>query len=154
MKNNLKVALICLFAFAVGMNINNSAISSPGNMKIAIVDINRLASNSSQIKNLNATRQRQLNELNTFVNNAKKEIAKEKDATKRRALETKYTNELNTKRNKINSDYTTKLKEIDRQITNVINSKAKAGKYDLVLKKDSVIYGGEDITTSVQQNVK
>ena len=75
-------------------------------------------------------------------------------AAKRKALEDKYNAELNSKREVIEKDYAKKLGDIDKSITTIISNKAKAEKYDLVLAKGIVIYGGTDITALVKQNIK
>ena len=92
--------------------------------------------------------------LTQFVNKARTEVAAEKDAKKKKALEDKYNAELNARRDKINKDYSTKLAAIDKSLATTITAKAKAGRYDFVFKKDAVLFGGDDLTTSVQQAVK
>ena len=69
-------------------------------------------------------------------------------------MENKYNAELNARRDKMNKDYSTKLAAIDKSLATTITAKAKAGKYDFVFKKDSVLFGGDDLTTVVQQAVK
>ena len=92
--------------------------------------------------------------LQTFANNANKAINAEADKNKKKALQDKYTKELNTKKKAIQDDYTKKLKIIDNNINYAIQKKAKDGNYDLVLSKQMVVYGGDDITEQVVSAVK
>ena len=46
------------------------------------------------------------------------------------------------------------MAEIDAHLNDAITKKSKEMGYDLVLRKDSVLYGGEDITSSILPLVK
>ena len=54
----------------------------------------------------------------------------------------------------MDKDYANKLKEIDDSISKQINEQAKAKGYDLVLSKNMVLYGGQDITAELIKTIK
>ena len=70
------------------------------------------------------------------------------------ALIKKYEPELKKKKDAIRKDYAAKIKAIDTQVSSAINQKAKDMGYTIVLKGDSVLFGGDDITSSVLPLVK
>lgn len=153
MKNGVKYLALTLGAFVIGMTVNNFAMSDVPS-KIAVVDVQKIVSTSSQVKSLKAEREAKIKDLAGFVKTAREAIAKETDAKKKKALEDKYNKELNTKRNAIQKDYTEKLTALDKSISAIIAQKAKAANYDIVIAKGVVLYGGTDITGEITKAVK
>lgn len=144
-----------LAAFFVGMSVNNFAMSDvPPNFKVAVVDVSQVVANSTQVKNLKAEQQKKANEIVTFIEKARKDVAAVTDEKKKKALEDKYAKELQTKREKLEKDYTAKLTAIDNSISQTIEAEAKAKNYNVVLAKGVVLYGGDDITAEVIKVVK
>ena len=52
MKTNLKILSVALIAFFLGFAVNNIALSDINNNKIAVVDVQKIVANSSQVRNL------------------------------------------------------------------------------------------------------
>lgn len=155
MKKEFKFLAVGLSAFALGMSINSFALSGvPANYKVAVVDVQKVVSQSKQVNALNNEQQVKMKSLITFIETARKNVAKEKDPKKKKALEDKYNKELDAKKSAIEKEYVTKLKNIDANISNVISAQAKTGSYNLVLAKGVVLFGGEDITDAVAKAVK
>lgn len=155
MKNNLKLLVVATISLSIGFSLNNFAMSNvPQSFKVAVVDIQKIVSNSSEIKNLKEEQKKKLQELTTYIQNAKKEIANEKDPTKKKALEAKHTKELTAKKTAIEKDYIKKIKNADKNIANSIKNQAKAGNYNLVLTKGVVLFGGDDITDTISAEIK
>ena len=155
MTKTTKLTLIGIFAITLALSINNFASSNiPSNFKVAVVDVQKVVSSSSEVNALKQERKTKMEELVKFVENAKKNIEKEPDAAKKKALEEKYNKELNLKRDNIQKDYAKKLAAIDKNITNVIQTISKQGNYNIVLSKSVVIVGGTDITDDVSKAVK
>lgn len=155
MKNNFKFIAVAITSLAIGFSLSNFAISDvPSNFKVAVVDVQKVVSESAQVKALKEEQKKKVQDLTNYVKTAKTSIAAEKDATKKKALETKYTKELNNKKTTLEKDYAKKLKEIDKNISNTIKAQAKAGNYNLVLTKGVVLSGGEDITAQVAAALK
>ncbi len=150
-----KFVLACTFTFLLGLSLNNFAVSDvPVNYKVAVVDVQKIVSSSSQVNILKEDQKKKKADLTAFIQNAKKEISQESDAVKRKSLEEKYLKEFNAKRIVIEDDYEKKLTEIDKSISDVISVKAKEKNYDLVLAKGVVLFGGDDITNDVAKSVK
>ena len=153
MKKHLWFIAVCLMAFVAGYSINSKAISDTG-YRVAVVDVQSLISKSSEVNALKADQQKKLDAMKTTVDKAREEISKETDPVKIAALEEKYRNEINNQKNALDTEYNTKLHQIDNNIKSIVIEKAKSMQYNLVLPKNIVLYGGDDITAEVAKSVK
>jgi len=117
---------------------------------IAIVDLQKIVSNSNQVKLLKQEHSKKMDELNKIIVNARGEIANETDNNKIVKIEEKYTKEFNAKKTILEKEYNTKLAAIENNIKNEIAKKAKKDNYDYVFAKSVVLYGGKDITDEIQ----
>lgn len=117
---------------------------------IAIVDLQKIVSNSNQVKQLKQEHSKKMDELNKIIVNARGEIANETDNNKIVKIEEKYTKEFNAKKTILEKEYNTKLAAIENNIKNEIAKKAKKDNYDYVFAKSVVLYGGKDITDEIQ----
>lgn len=140
-------------AFALGYSINNIAISDTA-PKIAVVDVQKIVQNSSQVKQLKTDQEKKLSEMQTTIQKAQSEISKEKDPAKITALEEKYRNEINNQKLALDKEYNDKLTKIDSEIRAAVIEKAKSLNYSLVLPKSMVFYGGDDITDVIAKDIK
>ena len=153
MKNNFWLILLCLVAFTAGYSINSKAISDTG-YRVAVVDVQQLVGKSSQLSLLKQDQQRKLSEMQKTVEQAKKEMTNESDPAKIAQIEEKYRNQINNQKAALDKEYNTKLKQIDTDIKTITISKAKEMKYNLVLPKSIVLFGGDDITAEIAKSVK
>jgi len=151
---NKKYLAVGLASLAIGFAASNFATSSPGDYKVAVVDVQKVVTASKQVNALKDEQKAKLEDLKKFVTNAKADVDRETDLVKRKALEDKYNKELQNKTKAIDKEYATKLADIDKSISGQISAKAKADGYDLVLAKSVVLYGGKDITNEVAKVVK
>lgn len=119
---------------------------------VAVVDLQQIVSNSSQVKLLKQEHSRKMDELNKIIVNARGEISNETDENKIIQLEEKYTKEFNTKKDALERDYNNRLAVIEKSIKDEIAKKAQKDKYDYVFAKSVLLYGGKDITNEI--NVK
>ena len=119
---------------------------------IAVVDLQQVVSNSSQVKALKQEHARKMEELNKIIINARGEISNETDSNKIVQIEEKYTREFNAKKEALDRDYNNRLEAIEKNIRNEIEKKAKKDDYDYVFAKSVLLYGGRDITSEI--NVK
>ena len=122
--------------------------------KIAVVDLQQLVSNSSQVKQLKQEHDRKIKELDKIIVNARGEISNEKDPAKILLLEEKYMKEFNTKKDALEKEYNTRLEAIEKNIKGEISKKAQKDSYDYVFAKSVVLYGGKDITNELVGNIK
>lgn len=152
MTKKISFLFVCLMAFALGYSINNIAISDTA-PKIAVVDVQKIVANSSQVKQLKADQEKKLGEMQKTIQQAQSEISKEKDPAKITALEEKYRNQINDQKVALDKDYNDKLTKIDSEIRTAVVEKAKSLNYNLVLPKSMVFYGGEDITDVIAKDI-
>ncbi len=121
---------------------------------IAVVDLQQLVSSSTQVKQLKEEHTKKTKELEKIIINARGEITNETDPSKILLLEEKYTKEFNTKKEAIDKEYNSKLATIEKNILREISAKAQKESYDYVFAKSVVLYGGNDITSELQKNIK
>lgn len=154
MNNNLKFAAVAIAAFAIGMGINNRAMSEyPSVSRIAVVDVQQVVTASTEVNELRKENQAKTSELVSYIEKARKDVASTTDTDKKKALEEKYTKELNTKRELFGQEYNQKMLNIQQHILNAVREQAMANNYDMVIAKDVVLYGGDDITESLKTSV-
>ena len=122
--------------------------------KIAVVDLQQIVSNSSQVKQLKQEHSRKIADLDKIIINARGEISNEKDPAKVLLLEDKYMKEFNMKKEALERDYNNRLSSIEKNIKGEISKKAQKDGYDYVFAKSVVLYGGKDITNEISANVK
>lgn len=122
------------------------------NDNIAIVDLQKIVSNSSQVKQLKQEHAKKMDELNKIIVNARGAIANETDSAKILQLEENFTKEFNAKKQSLEKDYNNRLSAIEKNIKAEIQKKAEKDNYDYVFAKSVVLYGGKDITDEI--NVK
>ena len=127
--------------------ISNSAFAAEN---IAVVDLQKVVSNSAQVKQLKQEHEKKMEELNKIVINARGEISNTTDSAKILQLEEKYTNEFNTKKAALEKDYSNRLSAIEKNIKDEIAKKAQQDKYDDVFAKSVLLYGGKDITNDIK----
>ena len=116
---------------------------------IAVVDLQKIVSNSSQVKQLKQEHSKKMDELNKIIINARGEVANETDTNKIIKIEEKYTNEFNSKKAMLEKDYNNRLSSIEKNIKDEIAKKAKKDNYDYVFAKSVLLYGGKDITDEI-----
>ncbi len=146
------VALIAVLAFALG------AVACCGyccfKSKVAVVDIMSIVSKSEQVQNLKAQQAAQSEALGQWLQAAQAEVEKIEDKKKKEELSQQRAAEFVQKRDAVAQQYATLLEEADKSITNSIIEVAKKKGYKLVVPKNLVIYGSDDITDEVEKVIK
>lgn len=153
MYKKFHIVVIAVLAFGLGYSVNNIAISDT-TPKIAVVDTTKIVENSSSVKSLKADQAKKVKAMQATIEKARAEISKETDQTKISQLEEKYRNEINQQKLTLDTDYNKRLTQIDTEIRNTVVEKAKSLNYDLVLPKNIVFFGGDDITDIIAKDVK
>lgn len=153
MNRKISFLFICLMSFALGYSINNLAISDTA-PKVAVVDVQQLIASSNQVKQLRAEQDSKLKEMQSTVDKARAEIASETDPAKITALEEKYRNQINEQKLALDRDYNEKLMKLDSDIKSTVVEKARSLNYNLVLPKNVVFFGGDDITEMISKDIK
>ena len=121
---------------------------------IAVVDLQQVVNNSSQVKQLKQEHERKMAELDKIIVNARGELSNESDPAKILLIEDKYMKEFNTKRETLEKEYGNKLSTIEKNIKSEITKKAEKDGYEYVFAKSVVLYGGKDITSELLQSIK
>ena len=144
-----------VISLVMGYSINNIAISkAQPEYKIATVDIQKIVANSTEIKSLKAEQEKQMQNMQSIIDKARTEISKEQDPVKIAQLEEKYRNEINNQKLALDTSYNTKVKAIDSKIKTAVVEKARSMNYNIVLPKNTVLFGGDDITDEVSQIIR
>lgn len=149
MKKILFTLALCIIAFSAGFEVKSFAFCSIEGAKIAYVDINKLILSSKTVQQAQDNREKQTKAMLNWYDKANSEIEKQKNKEAKQSLIAKYEKELTQKKNMIQNEFSKDVEKADNQITGVINQKAQELGYSLILKKDSVLYGAEDITSSI-----
>ena len=111
--------------------------------KIAVVDIPAVVAKSAQVQALKKEQQAKMQDLEKWLTQEGKE-----------KLLKKYNAEFAKKKETLAKNYQSQLQAIDKSITETISTTAKAKGYDIVISKNVVVYGGDDITAELQKLVK
>ena len=155
MKNKILATLIVIGAFIAGYSINSIAISNTTpEYKIAVVDIATIIKNSKEINTIRLEQEKQMQNMQATLEKAKAEISKEQDPAKIAQLEEKYRNEINKQKLALDTSYNNKLIAIDNKIKTAVVEKARSMNYNVVLPKNTVLFGGDDITEQVATIIK
>ena len=154
MKKHIITILVAVLAFTCGYSMTNKAISGDTDYKIAVVDVQQLVANSNEVKNLKAEQEKKMQTMQATLDKARADMAKETDTAKLKALEEKYRNDINKQKLAMEQEYNTKFNQIDKNIRNAVIEKARSMNYNLVLPKNIVLLGGDDITNQVSPAVK
>ena len=150
----IKRGIIYLLMLLIGFNIHNFALSDNHLSKIAIVDVDGVLSKSVQFMALRKEQQNKTDELEKWIVKAKADVDKQTTQEAKTKLAKKYDEELLKRRKDIQDDYTNKLHTIDKNISAILAKEAKNRGYEVVLPKNVVLYGGDDITNSIAKLVK
>lgn len=154
MKKSLVTLVLCSFAFGLGLGLNNLAISANNAPKIGYVNVSKLLASSKVLKAATDQREKDTKAMLSWYNTASADIQKQKTPSAKQALVKKYEAELTKKKKTIRDAYSKKVVEVDKQLDTVITQKSKALGYTIVLRKDSVLFGGDDITNQIVPLVK
>ena len=118
-----------------------------------IIDTTKIISNSSEVKSIKAEQQTKMKEIEKILEKAQAEISKETDPAQAAKLEEKYRNEINKQKIALDTSYNEKISALNTKIHTAAENKAKNMNYDLVLPKDIVFWGGDDITAEVEKEI-
>ena len=154
MKKSLLTLALCSFAFGLGFGLNNIAFSDVQASKVAYVNVGKLLGASKVLKSAEEAKAKQTQDMLKWYDTASADIRKQSTPARKQALIKKYEAQLTQKKKNIRDNYAKKVSQVDKQLDTVISQKAKAMGYDLVFRKDSLLYGGTDITASVLPLVK
>ncbi len=131
-----------------------TAFAVPQPQKIAVIDVQKVVSASTQVKALKKSQEAKNKEIQNFIKSAQADIAKQTTDKNKKSMTEKYEKQLKARKEANAKEYTTKLKEADASITAQIGQQARAMGYTMVLPKSSVVFGGDDITEAMLKVIK
>ena len=122
--------------------------------KIAVVDIPAVVAKSAQVQALKKEQQAKMQDLEKWLTIVQADVEKQQTQEGKEKLLKKYNAEFAKKKETLAKNYQSQLQAIDKTITETISTTAKAKGYDIVISKNVVVYGGDDITAELQKLVK
>ena len=128
--------------------------TQPNTNNIAVVDIQAIVNSSAQVKALREAQVTKVNELNSWLQNAQNEVNAEQDKERQQALLQKYNAEFALKRRDISLQYQQELKAVSDNISQTVANEAKKKGFSMVIAKNIVVFGGEDITEEIAKIIK
>lgn len=155
MRKKIITGALIVAAFVGGYSINSIAVSNTNpDYRVAVVDIAEVIANSAEIKAIKAEQEKQVLAMQSTIDKARQDITKEKDPVKIAQLEEKYRKQINDQKLALDAEYNKKLTAIDSKIKTAVVEKARSMNYNMVLPKNTVLFGGDDITEQVASIIK
>ena len=146
-----KIVLTTLLLFSLTMG--TVCFAEVAEQRIATIDVQKVINQSARVQALNKEQEAKILELEKWINVVKKDVEKQQTQEGKEKLFNKYRTSYNQKKNAIVTDGQTKMQNIMNDISNTIAAQAKAKGYSMVISKDVVIYGSEDITEEVIKEI-
>ncbi|HSA06154.1 MAG TPA: OmpH family outer membrane protein [Candidatus Gastranaerophilales bacterium] len=142
------IVSLAVISTLIGFSLKSSAAGT------AVVDMNKIRETYSLAQQLTADKKVKEKELQKFIETGKKQLLNAKTAQEKKTLQDSLNQQLNTKRNALVKDQNQKWSKLEKTVMNCIKEIAVSGKYDMVLSKQVVFYGGYDITDEVLAKLK
>lgn len=127
---------------------------SNSSWKIAVVDIVSIVNGSKDVATLRQNHAVRSQELSQWLQLAQNEVNNQADQNAKQTLFQKYNAEFAQRRNAVNQMYQQELAVVDKNISSIIMDEAKKLGYNMVLTKNVVVCGGDDITEEVRKLIK
>lgn len=143
-----KIKLFLISLVVIGLFFAGNAKSLAAT-KIGIVDMAQLVQNYDRAKEVQADFQVSQAKIKKMIEDARAQVSKIEEDEARKETEKKLTDKILKENEALKDDFTKKWQDVQTNILTSINVVAQKGKYDLVINKQSVITGGEDITNKV-----
>jgi len=122
--------------------------------KIAVIDVNKVVAQSMQVQELKQEQTQRTLELQKWLQEVKTDVESRATNEEKQQLVNAYNQEFAKKQTDIKTNYAQKLQAIEKSINETISKEAKKLGFDMVLAKNFVLFGGEDITDKIAKIVK
>lgn len=124
-------------------------ISALAEEKIGYIDMPKILSSYSKAKEISKEIESQQVQIQKMINDAKIKIKSAKSEKIRNSMEKKLTAQIQQKNNVFRADYEKKVQVLQSCIFNTVGKVAVDKNLDFIVRKETVIVGGEDITDAV-----
>ena len=121
--------------------------------KYASVDIDKVLKGYKKTTVINDTIQKQEAAIRVFIVDAQKNVVAATNEADRKKLEEKYAKELKAKMDKLQKDKIAALQGLERDVKKAIDTEGKKGVYALILTSNNALYGAEDISQNIINNL-
>ena len=122
--------------------------------KIAMIDVDRVVAKCTAVKKLRAEHEKKNKELERWLKNVKKQLEKPDSKAVQAKLIKRYDEEFAEKKAEIVKDFQEKLKVVNKNVSEQIIKITKENGYDIILSKAVVVFGCDDITELIEQQIK
>lgn len=123
-------------------------------IKYGFVDVNKVVAASKAVEKANKERAAEKKKIIKFIEESANKMNKEEDEKKREEMKNQFDLDLTAKKSEMNKSYGEKLMKINNDINAELIKIAKDKDYQLILTKDAVLYGGDDLTQDLIKVVK
>lgn len=159
MKKQLKYIALGIVAAAVLGIVPAFAQEAPEQnaepvIKYGFVDVNKVVAASKAVEKANKERAAEKKKIIKFIEESANKMNKEEDEKKREEMKNQFDLDLTAKKSEMNKSYGEKLMKINNDINAELIKIAKDKDYQLILTKDAVLYGGDDLTQDLIKVVK
>ena len=159
MKTNLKkvvlgVAAVGVLAYLPAFSEEIKPADSQPAIKYGYVDVNKVVASSKAVQKANKERAAEKKKIIKFIEESANKMNKEEDEKKREEMKNNFDLELTARKSEMSKSYGEKLMKINNDINAELIKIAKDKDYQLILTKDAVLYGGDDLTQDLIKVVK
>ena len=143
---------VTALAVAVVLFVTNTTAFAE--QKIGLVDMEKILNSYDKAKAVQADLQANQEELQKMLTDAKKQIDNAKSDKDKEKLQQEMADKITQKSKTFKENFTQKWEVVESNVLSTIKQVADSEDYTLVMDKQSVIAGGEDITDKVMSALK
>ena len=143
---------VTALAVAIVLLVTNTTAFAE--QKIGLVDMEKVLNNYDKAKAAQADLQANQEELQKMLIDAKKQIDNAKSDKDKEKLQQEIADKITQKSKTFKENFTQKWEVVENNVLSTIKQVADSEDYTLVMDKQSVIAGGEDITDKVMSALK
>ncbi|OGI01955.1 MAG: hypothetical protein A2Y25_03015 [Candidatus Melainabacteria bacterium GWF2_37_15] len=143
---------VTALAVAIVLLVTNTTAFAE--QKIGLVDMEKVLNNYDKAKAAQADLQANQEELQKMLIDAKKQIDNAKSDKDKEKLQQEIADKITQKSKTFKENFTQKWEVVENNVLSTIKQVADSEDYTLVMDKQSVIAGGDDITDKVMSALK
>ncbi len=145
-----------IFISALSVVLVLFAMGAPAfaEQKIGVVDLKKILNNYDEAKAAQADLQANQEKLQKILASAKQEINKAKSDKAKEEIKEKYAEKIKSQSEGFKSSFSTKWEKVESNVLSTIKQVADQEGYTLILEKEGIIAGGDDITEKVLKDLK